>query len=87
MKILVVEKDNTINDLLANILRDEKYKITQVFLGTEEKFCLKEEEYQVISLDLMLTGISGEALIKEIKENYKSQIITCRKRGINKFIL
>lgn len=26
MKILVVENDNTINDLLANILRDEKYK-------------------------------------------------------------
>lgn len=31
MKILVVENDNAINDLLANILRDEKYKVTQVF--------------------------------------------------------
>lgn len=75
IKILVVEDDNAINDLLANILRDEKYKVTQAFSGTEAKFCLREEEYQVILLDLMLPGVSGEALIKEIKENYKSQII------------
>lgn len=75
MKILVVEDDNAINDLLANILRDEKYKVTQAFSGTEARFCLREEEYQVILLDLMLPGVSGENLILEIREKYKSTII------------
>lgn len=75
MKILVVEDDNAINDLLANILRDKKYKVTQAFSGTEARFCLREEEYQVILLDLMLPGVSGENLISEIREKYKSSII------------
>ncbi|MGG5463284.1 response regulator transcription factor [Clostridium sp. B9] len=75
IKVLVVEDDDAINNLLANILNDEGYYVTQAFSGTEARFCLKEKSYEIILLDLMLPGTSGENLIEEIKEKYKSQII------------
>ncbi|MDQ0149963.1 response regulator transcription factor [Eubacterium multiforme] len=75
IKILVVEDDSDINNLLANILIDEGYDVTQAFSGTEAKFCIKEKDFQLILMDLMLPGLSGEELIKEIRKNNNSSII------------
>ena len=75
IKILVVEDDSDINNLLTNILIDEGYDVTQAFSGTEAKFCMKEKEFQLILMDLMLPGLSGEELIREIRKNNNRSII------------
>ncbi len=75
IKVLVIEDDSDINNLLTNILIDESYEVTQAFSGTEAKFCMKEKDFQLILMDLMLPGLSGEELISEIRKHNNNLII------------
>ena len=65
-KILVVEDDNYINNMIKDALETEGYDCMQAFSGTECLLLMKEEPELVI-LDLMLPGKNGEEVIKEIK--------------------
>jgi len=66
-KILIAEYDTDINDLLSNILVREGYSVRSAYSGTEAKMCLEQYDYDLLLLDLMLPGISGETLIEEIR--------------------
>lgn len=66
-KILIAEDDTDINDLLSNILVREGYSVRSAYSGTEAKMCLEQYDYDLLLLDLMLPGISGETLIEEIR--------------------
>lgn len=68
-KILVVEDEADINGLLVKILKEADYYATQAFSGTEAKLLLEKEIPDLILLDLMLPGISGEELLQDIREN------------------
>ena len=68
INILVVEDDADINELLCNILIREGYNVRGAYSGTEAKMCIEQKDYDIILLDLMLPGISGEALISEIRK-------------------
>lgn len=68
-KILVVEDEADINGLLVKILKEADYQVTQAFSGTEAKLLLEKEIPDLILLDLMLPGISGEELLHYIRKN------------------
>jgi Response regulators consisting of a CheY-like receiver domain and a winged-helix DNA-binding domain len=68
MNVLVVEDDDDINSLLCNILKKEGYSVRAAYSGSEAKMCLEQYEYDIVLLDLMLPGISGEALIAEVRK-------------------
>ena len=74
-KILVVEDDSDINGLLCKILIQNGYDVRGAYSGSEAKMCIEQFEYDLIILDLMLPGLSGEELIKEIRKNYFMPII------------
>lgn len=67
-RILVVEDEADINRLLARILQEAGYEVRQAFSGTEARLLLEKEEPDLILLDLMLPGLSGEELLREIRE-------------------
>lgn len=67
-KILIVEDDADINGLLVKILEEAEYKTIQAFSGTEAKLLLEKEIPDLILLDLMLPGLSGEELLHDIRE-------------------
>lgn len=73
-KIVIIEDDNTINELLFDLLSDT-YSITQAYAGTEGKRLIETTSFDLVLLDLMLPGISGEELIKEIRKNSDIRII------------
>lgn len=73
-KILVVEDEADINRLLFKILKEADYHVTQAFSGTEAKLILEKENPDLILLDLMLPGISGEELLQDIRENIHSNV-------------
>lgn len=78
IKILIVEDDADINNLLAKIVKKEGYEPMQAFSGTEAQLRMKAEgieQYSLILLDLMLPGIMGEDLIQEIRETSQLPII------------
>ena len=68
ISILVVEDDIDINELLSSILTREGYTVRSAYSGTEAKMCIEQSEYDILLLDLMLPGISGENLITEIRK-------------------
>lgn len=75
-KILIVEDDADINQILARIMKSQGYEAVSAFSGSEARLRLfagaKEggmsKEYDLILLDLMLPGVMGEELICEIRE-------------------
>ena len=74
-KILVVEDENDINKLLCSILENKGYRARAAFSGTEALMCTENEKWDMILLDLMIPGISGEEVILKIREITKAPII------------
>lgn len=67
-KILVVEDDADINQLLMKILSKQGFQVRQAYSGTEAQLLLSMETFDMVLLDLMLPGITGEELIEIIRE-------------------
>ncbi len=74
-KILVVEDDEDINRIIRRYLEREKYEVVSAFSGTEAKLQLQLNAFDMMLLDLMIPGISGEDLIKEIRKNAQIPIL------------
>lgn len=66
-KILIVEDDITIHDLISEILKNEQYNILNAYSGTEALMITEKEKLDLILLDLMLPGLDGEEIIKRVK--------------------
>lgn len=65
--ILIVEDDTNIHSLIKNILKEENYNILNAYSGTEALMILEKDKVDLILLDLMLPGLNGEEIIKQIK--------------------
>ena len=74
-KILVVEDDWDINGLLCKMLIQNGYEVRGAYSGSEAKMCIEQFEYDLIILDLMLPGISGEELLNKIRKKHVMPII------------
>ena len=64
--IAVIDDDVYICDLLQELLRREGYRVLRAYSGTEALLLLKTEKADLILLDLMLTGLSGEELLPRL---------------------
>ncbi len=67
-KILIVEDNIEIHNLIKNILEREKYIVYNAYSGTEALMILEKEKIDLILLDLILPGKSGEEIIDIIKD-------------------
>lgn len=67
-KILIVEDDSDINVLLCKILEKEGFETISAYSGSEALLRLSMEHFDMMLLDLMIPGISGEEVIKQIRE-------------------
>ena len=65
-KILVVEDDIDIHNLLKNILEEERYKVISAYSGTEAVLLIEKNDIDLILLDLMLPGLIGEEIVKKV---------------------
>ena len=75
-KILVIEDDADINTLLKKILERAGYEAETAFSGTEGRLLLKLNTYDLVLLDLMLPGLSGEELLTEIRKTLRMPVIS-----------
>ncbi len=74
-KILLVEDDTEISDMLKNFLATESFAVTTAYDG--ESACKKffEDTYNLVLLDLMIPKKSGLEVMKIIRENSTVPII------------
>ena len=66
--IMIIDDDQNINDMLTRALSGEGYIISRAYSGTEAVMLLSQNKPDLILLDLMLPGISGEEVLKHIKD-------------------
>lgn len=67
-KILVVEDDTTINQVICEFLKENHYEVTPVFDGAEALREFEEKSFDLIILDVMLPSMSGLDVLKEIRK-------------------
>ena len=65
-KILVVEDDVDIHNLIKSVLEKERYEINSAYSGTEAILLIEKNDIDLILLDLMLPGLTGEEIIKKV---------------------
>jgi DNA-binding response OmpR family regulator len=74
-KILIVEDDMNINNMIKEVLDKEGCDCTQAFSGTEAVLCTRMQAYDLILLDLMLPGMSGNEFLKLYRKEAQTPVI------------
>jgi DNA-binding response OmpR family regulator len=74
-KVLVVDDEFEIRDLLSRFLTEEGYEIILASNGEEALELVERENPQVILLDIMMPGIHGVETCKRLKEKEKTRFI------------
>ena len=67
-KIFVIDDDVYIGDMLEEILTKEGYSVSRAYSGTEALMLLSGNKPDLVLLDLMLPGLSGEKVMEKIKD-------------------
>lgn len=65
-KILIIDDDADINNLLNEILTKNGYSVLRAWSGTEALLILEKQRPDLVILDLMLPGLSGEDVLPKL---------------------
>ena len=99
-KILFVEDDKDIRDILETAFLEEGYSVVSFETGEEALEILNKENIQVMFLDMKLPGMNGLELCKEIRKispvaciyavtGYSSlfELVDCREAGFDDYFV
>lgn len=65
--ILIIDDDLHIGNVLEETLTNEGYSVSRAYSGTEAVLVLSQTKPDLVLLDLMLPGLSGEEVLPHIK--------------------
>ena len=65
--IAVIDDDVYIGNMIEEVLKKEGYSVVRAYSGTEALLLLEHSKPDLILLDLMLPGLSGEEILPEIR--------------------
>ncbi len=65
--IAIIDDDVYIGDMLSEVLTKEGYGVLRAYSGTEALLLLTQNKPDLVLLDLMLPGLSGEEVLPRIK--------------------
>ena len=74
-KILVVDDDPSISDMLGLVLETEGFEPIPVMDGTEAVGAFREHQPDLILLDLMLPGMNGVDICRAIRQESSVPIV------------
>ncbi len=74
-KLLIVEDNRDISRMLAEFLVEHGYDVECAYEGRQASGFIKNNEYDIILMDLMLPYKSGDSLIKELRERGDTPVI------------
>ncbi len=74
-KILVVDDEHDIADLLEVYLQNENYTIYKYYSAKEALACIESNEIDLAILDIMLPDINGFSICQKIREKHTYSII------------
>lgn len=65
--IAIIDDDIHIGDMLTEVLTQEGYAVLRAYSGTEALYLLSQNNPDLVLLDLMLPGLSGEEVLSHIE--------------------
>lgn len=74
-KILVVDDEKEIADLVELFLKNENYTVYKFYSAKEALDCIEENKLDLAILDIMLPDISGLSICQKIREKHTYPII------------
>ena len=77
-KILIVEDDDSIHNLIKELLEKEHYITKNAYSGTEALTIIEKENIDLILLDLMLPGMNGEEIIKKVNKTIPIIVLSAK---------
>lgn len=98
-KILVVDDDSGIGEMLKTLLEYYKYEVTVTPKPEETERLIIEKEIDLVLLDMLISGVNGTDVCARLRENEETKEtpvlmmsalhdagIKCREAGANDFI-
>ena len=74
-KILIVDDEREIADVVELYLKNENYEVIKCYNGTDALKCVEENTPDMALLDVMLPDIDGLTILQKIRENYTFPVI------------
>ncbi len=74
-KILVVDDEHDIADLIEVYLQNENYTVFKFYSAKEALTCVETTELDLAILDIMMPDINGFSLCRKIREQYTFPVI------------
>jgi DNA-binding response OmpR family regulator len=80
-RVLVVEDERDLNDLVARHLRQEGHEVIQAYDGPDALLAVAANKPDLVVLDWMLPGLDGIAVCRKVRETYLTPILMLTARG------
>lgn len=80
-RILVIEDEKKLSNIMSLYLKKEKYEVKCAFDGEEAERIIDEEDFDLIILDIMMPKKDGWSLLRKIKANTNTPVILTTARG------
>lgn len=80
-RILVVDDEKEIVELEEVYLKEAGYEVIKAYNGKEALKCLEKEEIDLMILDIMMPGIDGLNVCRQMRENYRMPVIMVSAKG------
>ncbi|MEL7597423.1 MAG: response regulator transcription factor, partial [Clostridiaceae bacterium] len=80
-KILIVEDEKKLAEVMALYLKKEGYEVTTVYDGSEGENAFLTKVFDLIILDVMMPGRDGWSLLRKIKSKGDTPVILTTARG------
>lgn len=80
-KILIIEDETKLSEVMTLYLSKQNYEVTCVNDGMEAEDVINNNSFDLILLDIMLPGKDGWALLRKIKSKGNTPVILTTARG------
>ncbi len=75
MNVLIIDDEEVLQDVLTVLLRREGHNTISAMTGEEGLDLLQREDVDLVLLDLMLPGMHGMQVLKEIRRRYPDIVV------------
>lgn len=75
MKILIVEDENSLREVMIRSLEKERFIVESAADYQEALFKINDYDYDCVVLDIMLPGGSGLSILEELKRMHKKESV------------
>lgn len=81
MKVLVVDDESLIRDVIREYLEIEGYQVVEAANGKEALECVRKEDFDIMVMDIMMPHMDGYQACREIKKEKDIPCIMLSARG------